>query len=494
MSKTVSSISAKGDVSDRGFSLRDFKRLVLLASRRRTILGLGLLATVVFACLHTVSIGTAFPLFKILLEDEGIRGWTDRTVAGWRLGVQLAPPSELDVLIVKVSSDGAGSQAGLQTGDRLMDPAGRPVTQLLADLAHGAAGTAVPVRVHGVGLGEPDTTVVRPLTPAEPDAVSRAVQWASTLIPGDGAEDCLATLKYLLVGLVAVVVLANVFRYVGEVLIVKAVLQAMMTLRGDLYERTLHLPMTYFSGANTADMVSRFVQDVQEIQRGMLTLFSKFIREPMRAAFVLVFAFALDWRMTLSLLIVAPITGLIFWRVGRRVKRSSKKLLRAYGEMIGALTASLQNLRVVKAYTAERHERDRLHQVDLRVFRQQFKLARLQAFVSPAMETVVVFAACLLTVWLAGRVLEHQMSMAKFATLGVALTMLFDPLRKLTDVYVRVQRSTAGAERIFQVLDHPIESDADSSHIELEPLKDKIEFAAVTFTYPGADRPALDHI
>jgi len=67
-------------------------------------------------------------------------------------------------------------------------------------------------------------------------------------------------------------------------------------------------------------------------------------------------------------------------------------------------------------------------------------------------------------------------------------------LRKMSDVYVRIQRSTAGAERIFQVVDHPIEADSSLGDIEVGALREAIEYANVTFTYPSASVPAVDGV
>ena len=110
------------------------------------------------------------------------------------------------------------------------------------------------------------------------------------------------------------------------------------------------------------------------------------------------------------------------------------------------------------------------------------------------METVAGLAGSLATLWLANQVLSRSLPISQFATLGVALTMLFDPLRRLSDVYVRVQRSTAGAERIFQVIDEPIESEGAAPDVELKPLADRIEYDRVSFTYRGADAPALKNV
>jgi len=202
--------------------------------------------------------------------------------------------------------------------------------------------------------------------------------------------------------------------------------------------------MSFFAAQATSDLVGRFVQDIQEIQRGMVTLFSKFIREPLRSLFLLAAALWSDWRITMLVVMAAPLALSVFWFVGRKVKKHNRRLLQGYGMMIGALTTSLQSIRVVKAYTAEGVEREQLKRVDLSMFRQQLRLARLQALTSPMMETVAIIAASFGTLWLASRVLTEQLDLSEFLSLGVLLSMLFDPLRKLSDVYVRLMRATAG--------------------------------------------------
>ncbi len=491
MTHTANIMGAKADAKKAQFSMRQFLRLLRVCCRYPRPLLMGMGATVVFAVLHTVSIGTAFPIFKILLEQERVHTWVDRMVAGQRLGVTFAPVTDpKSVLILKVNSDTDAFKRNLRAGCQLVESPGQDVVAVLAELASAPTGQSVPLRVAGIDGVVRDIT----LAPLDADPPMRALHWVASLVPTTVEDNKLDTLAYIMVALVALVILANTVRYFGEVWVTKAVLLSMMHLRTDLYDRTLHLPMSFFGAQSTSDIVGRFVQDIQEVQRGMMTLFSKFVREPLRLVFLFAFAFRLDWSLTLAVLIAAPIAMLVFWRVGKSVKRSARKLLLAWGEMIGALTASLQNLRVVKAYTAEEHERRRLRDVDVRAMRQQLKLAKLQAFVSPTMETMAVIGASVVMLWLANRILNHDLPIADFGTLGLVLATMFDPLRRLSDVYVRVQRSTSGAERIFQVIDHPIESDICDSNVEIKPLATQIEFCHVTFTYDGAETPALSDI
>ncbi len=469
----------------------NLRRVIRMSLRFRRTLLMGLVCTVVYACLHTVGIMTAFPVFKVLLDKEGVNGWVDRTVAGWRLGAELSQPVDAGgVRVVAVTEGGPLARAGVSVDARMWVDGDddRGVLQHLAELPAGSTATV------SWQAGDEDVSAEVRTVAIQPDAPAAESRWllrGGRWLGQGGAAGKLNTLTYLLIGLVVLVVIANVFRYAGEVLLADVVFRTMMDLRGLLYDRTLHLPMSFFSGQATSDIAARFVQDIQEIQRGLQTLYSKFLREPLRAAFIVVWAFALDWRMTLAMVVVGPFAVIIFWSVGRSVKKSARRLLGAYGAMMAALTSTLQSLRVVKAFTAESHERRRLRLVDEQVFKQQLKLVKLQAFVSPMMETLAIIGGSFVIIWFAARVLDNDVSMAKFAALGVSMSILFDPLKKVTEVYVRLQRAAGGADRVFHVINEPIESELSRASVEFQPLETSMEYVGVSFTYPGADVPAL---
>lgn len=497
MSRAIATITSETRNAPPRFSLPAFRRLLAMMWLFRRTLIAGLLCTVAFAALHTVSIGAAFPIFKLMLEQEGLHGWVERSIAGERLGADIAQadvPGATRARLTKLSERGPLYANGVRAFDAIGDSAGRPVAEFLRDIATAPAGAehtivVEPAAGHSGGASGAITVV-----PRDADTKYRAMLWTASLVPRGGTEAKISALKTILIGLVLVVLAANAFRYVGEVLLSSTVLHAMLELRARLYDRALQLPMSYFATERSGDMVSRFVQDIQEIQRGMIAFVGKFLREPIAAAFLLVAAFFVDWRITLVLIVVGPLTVGLFYLVGRKVKKFNRRLLQGFGMMIEALTSSLQNMRIVKAYTAEAQEAKRLDLVDRGMFRQQLRLVRLQAFTTPMMESVAVIAASILTVWFAGRVLGGELSLAKFLTLGAMLSMMFDPLRKLSDVYVRVMRSTAGAERIFQVIDAPIETDFSHGHEPVGPLREAIVFENVRFVYPGADVPALREV
>lgn len=474
---------------DWSFKWSELRRLCgLLWPERRTLM-IGTLLTIVFAGLNTGGLAGVFPLIKVLLEKEGLHAWTYRWAAGERVGVEFSEPKDSgSVLLLHVDSNGTAYAAGLREGDEILDRRGRAGQEFLRDIVLVQNEALVPAVITATPPREVDVSAGKRSIP------NRLAIWAVSLIPAGAVKGDVTTLTYLLSGLVVLVLLGNVFRYYGEVVIASAVLRAMMRLRAQLYERTLQLPLAQHLAQPTSDLVTRFVQDIHEIQRGLLTLFGRCIREPLRVVLIIGLALTLDWRITLAMVVVAPIAVAVFWSIGRSVKKANRKLLQRLGAMLGAVTDSLQNIKVVKAYCAEEHERRRLTQVDELMFKQQLRLAKLEAATGPVIESLAIVAGSVLSVWFASRVLSHELSISTFGTIGILLAVLFDPLRKLSDVYVKVLRSTAGAERIFSIIDSPSESQLSSGSNVLAPLKDKIEYEDVTFRYPNAEVAALRHV
>src|SRR5690606_3110703 len=129
-----------------------------------------------------------------------------------------------------------------------------------------------------------------------------------------------------------------------------------------------------------------FAQDTQEIFRGLSNFFEKIVTEPFKAIGAATIAFMVDWRLTLLVMVAAPITILVIRLLGKKIRRANRKLLMAYAQMLGALESTLTGMRVVKAYGGEHYERRRLFEIDRRVLGHQLKMGRTEALTSPYLE------------------------------------------------------------------------------------------------------------
>jgi subfamily B ATP-binding cassette protein MsbA len=487
-----------------GGSLRspEFRRTLRLVWPHRRFIFIGLLASIVFGLLHSVSIVGVLPVLKVMLTEEGLHGWADQAVATERLGFELVdhPRGLLLTKPRRVQFDAEGVTVDLSRALVLTqfaipdsaggDPAYRPIAKLFETLAQKPELERVLFSaIDTEAAASAPRTITHRLR--APPWTWRTLHRIVSLVPKPQQRaDRVNTLIWVLTAVVIVALLSNVARFVAQYYIGLGVLRGVMDLRRTLYRKVLRLPMSFFS-SDVSDIVSRFVQDAQEMQRGLIAIFGKLLREPIKALFLLVAALSVDARLTLALLVVAPVAVFIFLVVGRKIRKANKRLLKVYGMMIGALSSTLHAIGVVKAYNAENTERKRLWQIDRQMFGHLLRIVRLEAFLRPLLEVLAIIGIAVVTVWLGSQVIMQKVRIEEFATLVLLLGMLIDPLRKMSDVYPRVMRATAASARIFSVVDMPEEAELSEGAKDLPPLSREISLERVTFTYPEATEPAL---
>jgi subfamily B ATP-binding cassette protein MsbA len=161
--------------------------------------------------------------------------------------------------------------------------------------------------------------------------------------------------------------------------------------------------------------------------------------------------------------------------------------------MLGKLQDVISAMKVVKVYNRQAYEKESFTAINLRLLRQQFKIAKLDSLAGPILETLGMIAGSVGLVFGAQWVYEGKMQPSEFFAFLIALGATAESLRKTSDVWNRIQQANAAAERVYSVIDQRPEAEAPDA-FELEPLEDKIEFTDVVFTYPNAKTPTLKGI
>lgn len=330
-------------------------------------------------------------------------------------------------------------------------------------------------------------------TPRSVNTAWRAARRAVTWLPqGDSRDDRLKTLVYILAVLVLFSLVQNAARFGGEYLVAVAVARTLVSLRRQMYRKVLRLPISFFATRGTSDVMSRFVQDSQDIYRGLTFLFVQTIREPLKAAGVFAMAIVIAPRVTLFALIVTPGAAWLIRYFGKLVRRANRRLLQGYARMLAGLEGALIGIRVVKGFTMERYERRHLFAVDWAMLRQQLRIELIEAASSPLFELLGIAAGAGATVWFYNEMLDQRMTPTVMITMVVMLVAIFDPMRKMSNLYTRLQRCNAAAERVFEIVDLKTEEELEPGGLPRLPAgPSEIEFDHVTFQYPGADRPAV---
>ncbi|OGQ81730.1 MAG: ABC transporter permease [Deltaproteobacteria bacterium RIFCSPLOWO2_12_FULL_60_19] len=224
-------------------------------------------------------------------------------------------------------------------------------------------------------------------------------------------------------------------------------------VRNAIHRHFQTLSLSFFHRNPTGTLISRVTNDVNLV-RGVLTdAVASFMRDAVSLAALTVVAFLKDPLLASIAFVVFPASVYPIMRLGKKIKRVTKRGQVAKGLLTSILQESIQGNRIVKAFGMENYEIERFQQENRRVFKQALRSSRTQSMVQPSMELLASFAIGAV-VWYGGHsVIGGGRSQGEFIAFLVAMFLMYQPFKGLAKTYTMIHQGIAGAERIFEVLD-----------------------------------------
>jgi subfamily B ATP-binding cassette protein MsbA len=468
-------------------------------------------SALIVATLLSASFVTVIPLLKVMTGQEGLRGWADREVCQLRYGVDFYVPESVDfagnkgadyansLLVVSVKKKSSGLSAGLVKGDRIIgvgDPLRSDRTtfaELLDDTAKaGKDGVIIQVR----RAGENDRTIKLAdthNTGLKAFAVNLARRTLDYVPKEQTDAGKTKAVIILMIFLTIITVIRCIARYYQQYIAEKVVQVGLNHLREDAFAHVINMPIAYFAKERPSDSVSRLIRDTGAMGNGIKVMLGKALQEPLNTLFLLGWAAWLNWQLTLIFLSGAPPTLWMIVVLGKKMKKASKKSLMAWSQMLAKLQETMNGLKVVKVYNQQKYEVAAFRDINERLLKQLLKISRTDAATAPTLEVLGMLAGSVAIVvgasWVTGQKMDGTEFMVLLGLLGGAAASA----RRTSDVWNKIQEANAAAERVFGMMDGPLEPQrADAA--ELSTLKTKLEFRDIIFTYPGAEVPALNGI
>lgn len=454
----------------------------------------GLACVVVVALTYSANILAILPTVQLIADKQGLPAWVCQYINGKRLGLFLAdaePGQPAQVL--RISERGSDAVA-VHPGDVITHVDSEALDSRGAFRRLVWADDRQPIRLtlrsQQTAQSYEAVAVPEPISFAD-RAARRAISW----LPQETTKEArMTTLRIILVTIFCIGLTGAVCRFLSEYLIALAAGRTVLSIRRIMYRRALSLPLSGFESRGFNDLSSRFVQDSQDIYRGLNFVFGKSLREPLKAIFAFAAALIIDWRITLVTVAVAPLAAVLIRKFGKIIRRANKRLLEGFARMLASLEGALSGIRVVKGYTMEKYERRHLFSVDLQMLKQQLKIERTDALSGPLFEVFGAIVGIVAILYFADLMFDQRMSFARFATLAACMAAIFDPVRKLSSFYNRIQQANAAVDRVFEIIDLPDEQKVQGSHETLPLLREAIQFRNLRFTYPTADVPAVNDV
>ena len=463
--------------------------------------------------LFAFSIGTILPLLKVMMGEEGLHGWVDRLISKDRYGVSFYVPDKIDMSdpnvvyhlrITAVEEKSQAAIAGLEEGDYIVgvlstssapEAAGKVSSaKLFENLATAESNTKLSILFQRLNADNRMENKELKIATGPKPFYADFIQQALGFVPREQSRaNAKKAVIFIILMMGVFTVIRCTARFYQDYTAQKVVDTSLAHLREDMFAHSMDIPAGFFSDQGTSDTVSRLIRDTALIGSGIKIIFGKALREPLKAVGMIGIAMFIDYKLTLIFLCGAPLALYALSQIGRKIKRATKRTLLSWGKMLGKLQDVISAIKVVKVYNCQSYERRNFTTISRKLLRQQFRIAKLASIAGPILETLGMIAGSVGLLLGAQWVYENKMQPSDFFALLIALGATAESFRKTSGVWNKVQQANAAAERVYSVLDQQPEVEEPDA-FELVPLKDKIEFRDVVFTYPKAETPALKEI
>ena len=289
----------------------------------------------------------------------------------------------------------------------------------------------------------------------------------------------------LMVGLIITMfLLKNLFNYLAMYFITFLRNGVLKDLRNELYDKTVELPISYYSEKRKGDTIARITSDVLEIQHSFLSILELIVREPLTIIFTIIAMLAISPKLTLFVFLFLPVSGFLISLIGKSLKRKSDKVQNEQGYFLSILEETLGGLRVIKAFNAESVFAKKFQASTKRFFNFSNSLLNRQNLASPTSEFFGI-AAIGVILWYGGQMVlvDKTLEAELFITYMALSYQILTPAKSISKASYSVKKGNAAAERVLEVLEteNPI-SEIDNP-IHQETFNNEVSINNISFKY-----------
>ena len=263
-------------------------------------------------------------------------------------------------------------------------------------------------------------------------------------------------------------------------------------LRSDLYSHIQLLPLKWFDNRATGDLMTRVIEDVNSVERVLIDGIEQGVVAILQVIIVISVMFYFNTKLALLALTPFPllIAGALTYTL--TAHRRYRLQRRAASAMNALLHDNLSGIRQIKSFVREREEHGRFNRVSDQLRHATLVVMRVWAIYSPSMSMFEACGAIVVLGYGSHAVLTGAMQIGDLVASLMLMAFLYDPISRLHQLNQLVQAGRAAGERVFEILDEPIEPGWTDKQTPVCIVGD-IRYVDVSFSY-AEGLPALRHI
>jgi ABC-type multidrug transport system fused ATPase/permease subunit len=263
-------------------------------------------------------------------------------------------------------------------------------------------------------------------------------------------------------------------------------------IRSDLYQKLQRLPLRWFDGRRTGDIMTRVVEDVTAMERVLIDGIELGLVALIQIGAVGLVMYLTDFSVALWATLPVPFLALGAWIYTRDARDRYRGQREAASDMNALLHDNVSGIRQIKSYTAETEEHGRFNAFSDKLRQASLRIMRWWAFYSPGMSFVGMIGYVLVLAFGGAAVMKGTMELGELMMFFLLLSLFYEPVGKLHQLNQMALSSRAAGDRVFEILDAADEPHAADGNPLAEPVKGHVRFKNVSFSY--GDQPTLHQV
>ncbi len=304
---------------------------------------------------------------------------------------------------------------------------------------------------------------------------------AGNLIPAIGSGD-LSKVSSIIIKSLFVFLVQKTAQFGQDVLIAKPALEISEVMRGNLFSRIQKIKMNSFENISAGDITYRLTEDADRVSEVIYKTAQDTIPCTLQLLAVIIYMFYLDWSLTVSTFVLAPLIILSVNSFGRKVLIASEKSQESTSNLASLIGESINGMSTIRSFAAENWIEKRFYKRLSTNKKAKYKTLKLLAFQHPVVGFVEAFGILAILGLGAVRINLGLLTSEEFSSFFAAILMLIDPISHISINFNDYKQTEASIKRLKNINQEPVEDDKENLR-RISNLEGKINFKKVNFAY-----------
>lgn len=290
-------------------------------------------------------------------------------------------------------------------------------------------------------------------------------------------------LYVIAISIVVIFIIRGLFFYGQSYLMSWVGQKVVIDIRGEIFRKLQRLSLAFYDKNKTGTIMSYVTNDVAALQTAMVEKAVELVTEGLVLIGSIVAMLWLDWKLTLFTFCTFPVVLWFMDYFGKKIRKNGGEIQECTAELTSVLQETVSSARVIKSFVREDYEIDRFDNQNKENFYANMKNIKLNALLTPTVEFVAAVGVTIV-MWYGGRsVIDGDITAGALVAFLVYAVNIANPIKRLTKVAASIQKALAAGDRVFGILDLPEAIKEAPNAKVLPPVKGKVEFDNVKFSY-----------